>query len=369
MGNSMETGELSAAGLLGRRILVADDEAPTRWSYVGLLRSAGARVTEARDGVEALELARDHRPDLILADISMPRLDGLALCAALRRDPSLDGVPVVLLSDGEPPQAVWGANGASRPLVDAVVAALSGQEPPPPPVAPDREERQREAESTDTPEERRPDHVASLVERENVRAQSAVAMHREPANRAPRASAPVWRLLPGSGPRDDAHVSGFEVDLQGMSRVLGAAFLALLAGTVAVLVWSEAVSVGTMEAFEAPQFDSEPGPPEEPPPDLAPERDRGIRAFSGVLRSGADPAIVTSDTQGILRIDGPQEVRVQVDGVERGVLPVVLPLEEGRHLVRYRVGSSFTDRFYYVKSGATRSLRVITLPGGFVDAR
>ena len=99
---------------------------------VGLLRDAGARVTEARDGVEALELARDQRPDLILADVSMPRLDGLGLCAALREEPELQGVAVVLLAHGEPPQAVWGSDAASRPLVDAVLAALARHQAEPP---------------------------------------------------------------------------------------------------------------------------------------------------------------------------------------------------------------------------------------------
>ena len=44
-------------------------------------------------------------------------------------------------------------------------------------------------------------------------------------------------------------------------------------------------------------------------------------------------------------------------------------LQEGRHVVRYQLGDGSTVRFYYVKSGATRALRVITRPGGFVDAR
>ena len=82
----------------GRRVLVAGADSQVRWFYVGALREAGARVTEASDGAEALELARHEPPDVILADIVMPRLDGLALCAAVRREPALDGIPVVLLS-------------------------------------------------------------------------------------------------------------------------------------------------------------------------------------------------------------------------------------------------------------------------------
>jgi hypothetical protein len=75
------------------------------------------------------------------------------------------------------------------------------------------------------------------------------------------------------------------------------------------------------------------------------------------------------EAQGALELSGPAEVTVEVDGVNRGALPVTLVLDQGRHRVRYRVGTRFTDRFYYVKSGATRVLRVVTQPGGFVDAR
>ncbi|MBW2549140.1 MAG: response regulator, partial [Deltaproteobacteria bacterium] len=81
--------------LRGRRVLVAEADAEVRWSYVGALREAGARVIEARDGVHALTLARDDVPDLVLSAMEMPRLDGLGLCAALRREPALDGIPVV----------------------------------------------------------------------------------------------------------------------------------------------------------------------------------------------------------------------------------------------------------------------------------
>ena len=53
----------------------------------------------------------------------------------------------------------------------------------------------------------------------------------------------------------------------------------------------------------------------------------------------------------------------------RGPLPLALVLDEGRHRVRYRFAGESTVRFYYVKAGATRSLDVVTRPGGFIDAR
>jgi CheY-like chemotaxis protein len=364
MGKSLEIKPLSDAGLLGRRVLVADDEAPTRWSYVGLLRDAGARVTEARDGLEALELARGHRPDLIVADIAMPRLDGLGLCAALRREPALDGVTVVLLSDGGPPQAVWGSDTESRPLVDAVVGVLTRHEAPSVPEP--REEPETRLKKPEIAEDSA--LVVDLVERENVRAQSTVAMHGEPANRLRRSAPGVWRFRASSTPQADGSTSRFGVELGMMSRVLGVGFIGLLAGTIGLLVWHQVILVS---ATESPGSAPEPAKDVPATPTLEPEvaEDLGLSAFSGVLRPGVDPSIGASEGQGVLEVEGPSDVKITVDGIDHGSLPSSFALDEGLHVVRYRFDDNFTDRFYYVKSGATRALRVITRPGGFVDAR
>lgn len=84
--------------LAGRRIIVADDDPAVTWFFSGLLREEGAHVVEAEDGLEALEAARQKRPDVILSDILMPRMDGLALCREVARDPALGEVPIILLS-------------------------------------------------------------------------------------------------------------------------------------------------------------------------------------------------------------------------------------------------------------------------------
>ena len=90
-------GAASLAGL-GSRILVADDNADMR-EYVGrLLRADGWHVESAPDGAAALASARLRPPDLVLADVMMPGLDGFELLKELRRDPITSGVPVVLLS-------------------------------------------------------------------------------------------------------------------------------------------------------------------------------------------------------------------------------------------------------------------------------
>jgi DNA-binding response OmpR family regulator len=94
----------TAAGTIGRvppqevRLLVIDDD-PV---IVDLLRVnfeiEGFEVASAADGQEGLERARAERPNLILSDIMMPRVDGLQLLSQLRSDPFTAGIPVVLLS-------------------------------------------------------------------------------------------------------------------------------------------------------------------------------------------------------------------------------------------------------------------------------
>jgi len=79
------------------RILWADDNADMR-DYVRRLLSTRYDVEAVADGELALAAAYARRPDLILADVMMPRLDGFALLSALRADPELRTLPVILLS-------------------------------------------------------------------------------------------------------------------------------------------------------------------------------------------------------------------------------------------------------------------------------
>ena len=79
------------------RVLVADDNADMR-RYIERLLSGQYRVETVSDGEAALAAVRQRLPDLILTDVMMPRLDGFGLLKALRCDPSMARVPVVLLS-------------------------------------------------------------------------------------------------------------------------------------------------------------------------------------------------------------------------------------------------------------------------------
>lgn len=85
-------------GLHGKRVLIAEDHPAVAWYFGDTLRRAGCDVEEVHDGWAALDRARRSGPDVVLADIRMPGLDGLRLCRALRTDPILADVPVILLS-------------------------------------------------------------------------------------------------------------------------------------------------------------------------------------------------------------------------------------------------------------------------------
>ena len=111
-------------------VLVADDHDQVRQLVVPVLARAALGVVEARDGDAALALARRVRPDLVLLDVVMPGLDGVAVCAALTADPVTAAVPVVLLTGQSDPEvrgraAAAGADGfLAKPVSPAALAAL-----------------------------------------------------------------------------------------------------------------------------------------------------------------------------------------------------------------------------------------------------
>jgi DNA-binding response OmpR family regulator len=84
--------------LVGRRIVVADDDPAVVWFMAGLLKAVGAEVIEAHDGKQALELCYSRYPDTVISDVLMPKLDGFSLCHEIKRDVAVRDVPVILLS-------------------------------------------------------------------------------------------------------------------------------------------------------------------------------------------------------------------------------------------------------------------------------
>jgi len=81
----------------GPTVLVVDDHPDVR-AYVARQLGRRYRVIEAADGAQALDLMRASTPDVVVSDVTMPVMDGLALCSAIREDPELEFVPVILLT-------------------------------------------------------------------------------------------------------------------------------------------------------------------------------------------------------------------------------------------------------------------------------
>jgi two-component system chemotaxis response regulator CheY len=84
-------------------VLVVDDSAAVRKIPTRALRQTGMAIQtirEAGDGQEALALLAEHRIDLVLSDINMPKMDGLQLVASLKASPRWQRIPVVTITTG-----------------------------------------------------------------------------------------------------------------------------------------------------------------------------------------------------------------------------------------------------------------------------
>jgi predicted signal transduction protein with EAL and GGDEF domain/FixJ family two-component response regulator len=93
-------------------VLVADDDPVMRLLMLEMLQQVGLDGIEAGDGREALALARERRPDLILMDVEMPHMDGFAACRAIRRSEAAGpgaSVPIVMVTGGDDIEAVTSA--------------------------------------------------------------------------------------------------------------------------------------------------------------------------------------------------------------------------------------------------------------------
>lgn len=80
------------------KILIAEDEPDIRDLVAFTLRFAGYEVVTGSNGEEAIELAKQEMPDLILLDVRMPRMTGYDACKIIKTEPGLEDVPVVFLS-------------------------------------------------------------------------------------------------------------------------------------------------------------------------------------------------------------------------------------------------------------------------------
>lgn len=84
--------------LEGKAILVADDDLALSEMYQSRLKSEGAIVEVARDGAEALQMAEDNHPQIILLDVLMPEFNGLEVLKVLKENEKTRDIPVIVLT-------------------------------------------------------------------------------------------------------------------------------------------------------------------------------------------------------------------------------------------------------------------------------
>jgi two-component system alkaline phosphatase synthesis response regulator PhoP len=116
-----------------KTVLIADDELGVR-RLVRKILTKDYTVLEAQDGQKAIEIARSEKPDIILMDIMMPRMDGLTACYVIKTDETTKAIPVVMLTavgydlNRKLSQDVMGANEyITKPFSSQVLLDTIGQ--------------------------------------------------------------------------------------------------------------------------------------------------------------------------------------------------------------------------------------------------
>ena len=83
---------------MSKTVLIVEDNELNMKPFNDLLETRGCRIVQTRNGVEAVELARTHQPDLILMDIQLPEVSGLEVTQWLKDDEKLRSIPVIAVT-------------------------------------------------------------------------------------------------------------------------------------------------------------------------------------------------------------------------------------------------------------------------------
>jgi CheY-like chemotaxis protein len=94
------------ASAVGPRLLIVDDVEDTREMYAMFLRQEGFQVAVAGDGLTGLTFAQQHRPDIIVLDLTMPYMDGFEVTRHLRADDRTRAIPIIVFSGLDGPTDV-----------------------------------------------------------------------------------------------------------------------------------------------------------------------------------------------------------------------------------------------------------------------
>jgi CheY-like chemotaxis protein len=81
-----------------KKVLLVDDSNTVLMMEKMILSKGPYELVLARDGVEAIAKSKSEQPDVILLDVMMPKLDGLAACAAIRNEPTTSHIPIVMVT-------------------------------------------------------------------------------------------------------------------------------------------------------------------------------------------------------------------------------------------------------------------------------
>jgi CheY-like chemotaxis protein len=122
---------------VGKLILMVEDDGDARAIFRTILEHAGYQVLELSEGATATAVVRRERPDLVLLDIGLPDVDGWEVATRLRNDPIVGGVPILVVTAEERPDAPRRARQLSvgllaKPVSPTVVLAEVRQRVGPP---------------------------------------------------------------------------------------------------------------------------------------------------------------------------------------------------------------------------------------------
>src|SRR5213080_2751348 len=95
---SLQSSKLNGNGTHAKRVLIVEDNELNMKLFNDLLEAHGYYTLQTKDGVEALRMARAHRPDLILMDIQLPEVSGLEVTKWLKEDDELRSIPIIAVT-------------------------------------------------------------------------------------------------------------------------------------------------------------------------------------------------------------------------------------------------------------------------------
>ena len=93
-----------------KKILIVDDEDSFRKSLASQLKLKGWAVAEAADGMEGVEMAARHKPDVILSDVQMDNMNGFMMVEELQQYPATALIPVILMTNAASAAGAWNSD-------------------------------------------------------------------------------------------------------------------------------------------------------------------------------------------------------------------------------------------------------------------